>query len=71
MSIRVSGVCVLAEVLADLDGIWHIVARALSAADVQPLLATRLVQQIAELLIVDLQQLHSDVILHLQTNEDL
>jgi hypothetical protein len=49
-----------------LDGIRHIEAAALSVPDVQPSVAAAVVKQITQLLIVDLQQLHLDLILTLQ-----
>lgn len=49
-----------------LDGIRHIEATALSVPDVQPSVAAAVVKQITQLLIVDLQQLHLNLILTLQ-----
>ena len=49
-----------------LNGIRHIEAAALSVPDVQPGVAAAVVKQITQLLIVDFQQLHLDLILTLQ-----
>ena len=49
----------------NLDGVWDVEAGALGVADVKALAGAAGVQQISQLLVVDLQQLHAHAVLRL------
>lgn len=58
---------IVAGLFADLDGIRDIEARALGVLNVELFGRSACIQEIPQLLVVDLQQLHPDAILDLHT----
>ena len=61
----------VAVAAAHLDGVGDVEPRALGVADIQALARAAGVQQVAQLLVVDLQQLHPNAVLRLQPTHSI